>query len=42
MIGVRDVRSLVADNVWNQDEAQSAASLAAGKQSVERLAGDFW
>ena len=41
MIGVRDVRSLVVDNVF-QDDAQSAARVAAGKQSVERLVDGFW
>jgi FMN-dependent NADH-azoreductase len=42
MIGVQDVRTVVVDNAWNQDDAQSAASLDAGKQSVERIARDFW
>jgi FMN-dependent NADH-azoreductase len=42
MIGVREVRSVVVDNAWNQDDAQSAASLAAAKDSVERVARDFW
>jgi len=42
MIGVREVRSVVVDNAWNQDDAESAASLAAGRQSVERIVGDFW
>jgi len=42
MIGVREVRSVVVDNAWNQDDAESAASLAAGKQSVERIVGGFW
>jgi FMN-dependent NADH-azoreductase len=41
MIGVREVRSLVVDNVF-QDDAQSAARVAAGKQSVERLVDGFW
>ncbi len=35
MIGVREVRSVVVDNVF-QDSAESAARVAAGKQSVER------
>jgi len=30
------------DNAWNLDDAESAASLAAAKQSVERIARDFW
>jgi FMN-dependent NADH-azoreductase len=42
MIGVHEVRSVVVDNAWNQDDAQSAASLAAGKQSVERIVKGFW
>jgi FMN-dependent NADH-azoreductase len=42
MIGVREVRSVIVDNAWNQDDAQSAASLAAGKQSVERIVRGFW
>jgi FMN-dependent NADH-azoreductase len=42
MIGVRETSSVVVDNAWNQNDAQSAASLAAGKQSVERIARDFW
>ena len=33
---------MVVDNAWNQDHAQSEASLAAGKQSVERLVRGFW
>jgi FMN-dependent NADH-azoreductase len=41
MIGVREIRSLVVDNVF-QDDAQSAATVAAGKQSVERLVDGFW
>jgi FMN-dependent NADH-azoreductase len=41
MIGVREVRSLIVENVFLQD-AQAAASLAAGKQSVERLVDGFW
>jgi FMN-dependent NADH-azoreductase len=42
MIGVHEVRSVVVDNAWNQDDDQSAASLAAGKQAVEGLVKDFW
>jgi FMN-dependent NADH-azoreductase len=42
MIGVREVYSVVVDNAWNKDDAESAASLAAARQSVERIAGDFW
>jgi FMN-dependent NADH-azoreductase len=42
MIGVREVLSVVVDNAWNRDDAESAASLATGKQSVERMVGGFW
>jgi FMN-dependent NADH-azoreductase len=41
MIGVREIRSVVVDGVF-QDDAQSAARVAAGKQSVERLVDGFW
>jgi FMN-dependent NADH-azoreductase len=41
MIGVREVRSVVVDNVF-QDNAESAARVAAGKQSVERIVDGFW
>jgi hypothetical protein len=33
---------VIVDNAWNQDHAQSEASLAAGKQSVERIVRGFW
>jgi hypothetical protein len=39
---VREVHSVVVDNAWNHDDAQSEASLAAGKQSVERIVRGFW
>jgi hypothetical protein len=39
---VHEVSSVVVDNAWNQDHAQSEASLAAGKQSVERIVRGFW
>jgi hypothetical protein len=39
---VHEVCSVVVDNAWNQDHAQSEASLAAGKQSVERIVRGFW
>ena len=42
MIGVHEVRSVIVDNAWNLNDAQSAASVAAAKQSVERIAGGFW
>jgi FMN-dependent NADH-azoreductase len=41
MIGVREVLSVVVDGVF-QDDAESAARVAAGKQSVERLVNGFW
>src|ERR1700731_139796 len=42
MIGVHEVRSVIVDNAWNLNDAQSAASVAAAKQSVERIARGFW
>jgi FMN-dependent NADH-azoreductase len=42
MIGVREVHNVIVDNAWNLNDAQSAASVAAAKRSVERIAGDFW
>jgi FMN-dependent NADH-azoreductase len=42
MIGVREIQSVVVDNAWNKSDAESAASMAAAKQSVERIAGGFW
>jgi FMN-dependent NADH-azoreductase len=42
MIGVHEVRSVVVDNAWNLDDAQSAASLAAARQTVERIVDGFW
>ena len=42
LIGVGEVHSVVVDNAWNHDDAQSEASLAAGKQSVERIVRGFW
>jgi len=42
MIGVHEVRSVIVDNAWNLNDAQSAASVAAAKQTVERIADDFW
>src|SRR5258707_2803666 len=42
MIGGHEVRSVIVDNAWNLNDAQSAASVAAAKQSVERIAGGFW
>src|SRR6202007_1306306 len=42
LIGVHEVCSVVVDNAWNQDHTQSEASLAAAKQSVQRMVGGFW
>ena len=42
LIGVQEVCSVVVDNAWNQDHTQSEASLAAAKQSVQRMVGGFW
>ena len=42
LVGVREVRSVVVDNAWNQDHAQSEASLAACKQAVEQIVKGFW
>jgi FMN-dependent NADH-azoreductase len=42
MIGVREVRSVVVDNAWNRDDVDSAASMAAAMQSVERIVEGFW
>ena len=42
MIGVHEVRSVTVDNAWNLNDTQSAASVAAARQSVERIAGGFW
>ena len=42
LIGVHEVLSVIVDNAWNQDHAQSETSLAAGKQSVERIVRGFW
>ena len=42
MIGVHEVSSVIVDNAWNLNDAQSAASVAAAKHSVERIAEGFW
>ena len=39
---MQEVCSVVVDNAWNQDRAESEASLAAAEQSVERMVGGFW
>ena len=42
MIGVREILTVVVDNAWNKDDAESAASLAAAKQTVEGIVRGFW
>jgi FMN-dependent NADH-azoreductase len=42
MTGVHEIRSVIVDNAWNQDDAESAANLAAAKRSVEEIAKSFW
>ena len=37
LIGVRDLRSVIVDNAWNQDRQESELSLAKGKATLERL-----
>jgi FMN-dependent NADH-azoreductase len=36
-VGVRDIRSVIVDNAWNQDRQESEVSLANGKAALERL-----
>jgi hypothetical protein len=42
MIGVPEVHSVMVDNAWNLNDAQSAASVATAKHSVEGIAEGFW
>jgi FMN-dependent NADH-azoreductase len=42
LIGIREVKSVIVDNVWNQDPRQSELSLAKGKQDLEALVDWFW
>jgi FMN-dependent NADH-azoreductase len=37
LVGVRDIRSVVVDNAWNQDRHESEVSLAKGKAALEQL-----
>jgi FMN-dependent NADH-azoreductase len=37
LVGVRDLRSVIVDNAWNQDRKQSDASLAKGQADLEEL-----
>jgi hypothetical protein len=39
---VHEIRSVIVDNAWNKNDAESAASLAAAKRSVEEIANGFW
>ena len=41
LVGVRDLRSVIVDNAWNQDRQESELSLAKGKAALERLVGWF-
>jgi FMN-dependent NADH-azoreductase len=41
LVGVRDLRSVIVDNAWNQDRRESEVSLAQGKATLEQLAGWF-
>jgi FMN-dependent NADH-azoreductase len=41
LVGVRDLRSVIVDNAWNQDRQQSKVSLAIGKAALEQLVGWF-
>ena len=37
LIGVRALRSVIVDNAWNRDRAESEASLAKGRATLEQL-----
>jgi FMN-dependent NADH-azoreductase len=41
LVGVRDLRSVIVDNAWNQDRLQSEVSIATGKADLERLVDWF-
>jgi FMN-dependent NADH-azoreductase len=41
LVGVRDLRSVIVDNAWNQDRRESEVSLAKGKTNLEQLAEWF-
>jgi FMN-dependent NADH-azoreductase len=41
LVGVRDLRSVIVDNAWNQDRQRSEVSLAKGKAALERLVDWF-
>ena len=37
LVGVRNLRSVIADNAWNRDRHESEVSLATGKATLKRL-----
>jgi FMN-dependent NADH-azoreductase len=37
LVGVRDLRSVIVDNAWNQDRQQSEISLRNGKAALKQL-----
>jgi FMN-dependent NADH-azoreductase len=41
LVGVRDLRSVIVDNAWNQDRQESEMGLAKGKAALERLVDWF-
>jgi FMN-dependent NADH-azoreductase len=41
LVGVRDLRSVIVDNAWNQDRLQSEVSIAKGKADLELLVDWF-
>jgi len=41
LVGVRDLRSVIVDDTWNQDRQESKVSLAKGKATLERLVDWF-
>jgi FMN-dependent NADH-azoreductase len=41
LVGVRDLRSVIVANTWNQDRQESKVSLAKGKATLERLVDWF-
>jgi FMN-dependent NADH-azoreductase len=41
LVGVRDLRSVIVDNAWNQDRLQSEVSMAKGKADLEQLVDWF-
>jgi FMN-dependent NADH-azoreductase len=41
LVGVRDLRTVIVDNAWNQDRRESELSLSKGKATLGQLAGWF-